>query len=183
MEFEIKELKDKMQKAISVLQSDLLGLRTGRASTSIFEKIMVDYYGAKTRLSQLAQISAPESNLIVINPYDKTILTEIEKAILSSELSLNPASDGKLLRIKIPPLTKERRVEIIKTIKTMAEKSKVALRNIRRDFLEKLKKQKKEGFSEDEEKRFEQEIQIITDKHIKEIDEILLKKEKEISEN
>ena len=177
------QTEERMKKTIKALQDELAGLRTGRASAAVFDKIRVDYYGQKTPLSQVATISVPEARLIVIEPWDKTQLGEIEKAIQMSELSLNPSNDGKLIRINFPPLTEERRRELVKVCKSTAEQSRVAIRNIRRDANEDLKKSQKNGeMSEDEEKKTAEEIQKLTDKYIAEIGRELETKEKEIME-
>ena len=181
LEDEIKMHESKMKKSIHAMNEEFLGLRAGRATPVIFEKVMVDYYGTATKLNQVAQISVPENNLIIINPHDKSLISEIEKAIQKANLSLNPANDGKILRIKIPPLTKERRVELVKQAKQIGEKGKVAIRNIRKNFVEKAKKQKKDKvISEDDEKKVLEKIQKITNQNIKEIDVLIAEKEKEI---
>ncbi len=175
--------EEKMKKSVKSLKDDFNGIRTGRASAALFDKIKVDYYGQKTPLSQVATISIPEARLVVIQPWDRSVLPEIEKAIQKSELSVNPANDGKVLRINIPPLTEERRKEFVKVAKNMAEQSRVAVRNIRRDTNEELKKLQKEGvISEDDVKRGMDEIQKLTDHYIKEINDALEHKEKEIIE-
>ncbi|MDR1931820.1 MAG: ribosome recycling factor [Spirochaetales bacterium] len=177
------QTEERMKKTIKALQEEFNGLRTGRASASIFDKIRVDYYGQKTPLSQVATLSVPEARLIVIQPWDKGLLGEIEKAIQMSELSLNPSNDGKIIRINIPPLTEERRKDLVKMSKSIAESSRVAIRNIRRDVNEDLKKAQKNGeLSEDEEKKTSDEIQKLTDKYIAEIGKELEAKEKEIME-
>ena len=174
---------ERMKKSVNSLSDEFNTIRTGRASASLFDKIKVDYYGQKTALNQVATISVPEARLVVIQPWDKSLLSEIEKAIQTSELSINPNNDGKVIRISIPPLTEERRKEYVKIAKNMAEQSRVAIRNIRRDANEELKKQKKSGeVGEDEEKRHEDEIQKLTDSFIEEIGKLLENKEKEILE-
>jgi len=178
-----KNSEDKMKKAIAVLHSDFNTLRTGRASAGLFESIKVDYYGQKTPLSQVATISIPEARLVVIQPWDKSVLTEIEKAIQKSELSINPNNDGKVIRISIPPLTEERRKELVKLAKTKAEQCRVTIRNLRRDANEECKElQKSSKISEDDSKRAVDEIQKLTDKYIEEIARVLEEKEKEILE-
>ena len=175
--------EEKMRKSIAALKDDFNGLRTGRASASLFDKIRVDCYGESTPLNQVAGISIPEARLIVIQPWDKSLLNEIEKAILKSELSLNPANDGKIIRIAIPPLTEDRRKELAKQAKNLAEQCRVAIRNIRRDGIEDAKKQQKEGLlSEDALKSAEEKFQKATDAHIADINKILAEKEKEILE-
>ncbi len=172
-----------MKKSVAALESDFNAIRTGRASSALFDKIKVDYYGQPTPLSQVATVSVPEARLVVIQPWDKGLLNEIEKAIQKSELSVNPNNDGKVLRINIPPLTEERRKELVKLAKNTAEQSRVAVRNIRRDANDELKKMVKSGdITEDEVKRGEDEIQKLTDKYVKEINTLLEAKEKEIME-
>ncbi len=172
-----------MKKSIAALKDELNTIRTGRASASLFDKIRVDYYGDKSPLSQVATISIPEARLVVIQPWDKALIGEIEKAIQKSELSLNPSNDGKVIRIAIPPLTEERRKDLVKQSKAQAEQSRVAIRNIRRDGNDDLKKLEKEGLiTEDGLKTSEEELQKSTDKFIQEINKILDEKEKEIME-
>lgn len=183
MHIAIKNSEDRMKKTIASLKDDLASIRTGRASAALFDKIRVDYYGEKSPLNQVANISIPEARLIVIQPWDRAMIGEIEKAIRTSELSLNPSNDGKVIRISIPPLTEERRKELAKQAKNLAEQSRVAIRNIRRDGNEELKKaQKNSELTEDEEAKAEEELQNLTDKYIKEINHILEEKEKEIME-
>ena len=178
-----KNSEEKMKKAITALHSEFNTLRTGRASASLFDAINVDYYGQKTPLSQVATISVPEARLVVIQPWDKSVLTGIEKAIQKSELSINPNNDGKVIRISIPPLTEERRKELVKLAKGKAEQSRVSIRNIRRDANEEFKElQKASKISEDDSKRGMDDIQKLTDKYIEEIASILEQKEKEILE-
>jgi ribosome recycling factor len=172
-----------MKKSIAALKDDLNTIRTGRASAALFDKIRVDYYGDKSPLTQVATISIPEARLVVIQPWDKALIGEIEKAIQKSELSLNPSNDGKVIRIAIPPLTEERRKDLAKQAKALAEQSRVAIRNIRRDGNDELKKLQKDGLmTEDELKTVEDELQKSTDKYIQEINKILEDKEKEIME-
>ena len=174
---------EKMKKSVASLRDDFNTIRTGRASASLFDKVRVDYYGQKTPLNQVATISTPEARLVVIQPWDKAVLGEIEKAIQTSELSVNPNNDGKVIRINIPPLTEDRRKEFVKVAKNMAEQSRVAIRNIRRDANEEIKKQQKSGdLSEDLAKRAEDEVQTLTDLHIHEINDSLEAKETEILE-
>ncbi len=177
------QAEEKMKKSLGALQDDYNTIRTGRASAALFDKIRVNYYGQKTPLSQVATISVPEARLVVIQPWDKSLLGEMEKAIQTSELSLNPNNDGKVIRINIPPLTKERRQEYAKVAKNMAEQSRVAVRNIRREANEDLKKQQKAGLiSEDDEKRLVDAIQKLTDRYIERISKMLEAKEQEILE-
>jgi ribosome recycling factor len=172
-----------MKKTVTNLHSEFDAIRTGRASAALFDKIRVDYYGNKTPLNQVANISIPEARLIVIQPWEKNLIGEIEKAILGSELGLNPSNDGKVIRINIPPLTEDRRKELVKLAKGQAEQSRVAVRNIRRDGNEELKKMLKDkGLTEDEEKQAGEDLQKETDNYIKEIDKVLADKEKEIME-
>ncbi|MFP4373707.1 MAG: ribosome recycling factor [Spirochaetaceae bacterium] len=179
-----KDADQRMKKSLQALEEEFNTLRTGRASSALFEKIKVDYYGNQTPLSHMATISVPEARLVVIQPWDKSTINEIEKAIQKSELSVNPSNDGKVIRINIPPLTEERRKEYVKIAKNMAEQCRVSIRNIRRDANDELKKAKKDGeLSEDEEKRLEEDIQKLTDSYVKEVDEALQEKEKDILEH
>jgi len=174
---------ERMKKSIQALKDEFNTIRTGRASASLFDKIRVDYYGEKSPLSQVATVSIPEARLVVIQPWDKNLIGEIEKAIQKSELSLNPSNEGKVIRIAIPPLTEERRKELAKHAKAVAEQSRVAVRNIRCDGNDELKKAQKDGtITEDELKASEDSIQKETDKFIQEINKILEDKEKEIME-
>ncbi len=183
MDSTIEKTKERMSKSIVSLNSDFAAIRTGRASSAMFDKIKVEYYGQQSPLSQVATISIPEARLVVIQPWDKALLGEIEKAIQKSELSLNPANDGKIIRISIPPLTEERRKEFVKLAKSTAEQSRVAIRNIRRDANDSFKKmEKNHELSEDEVKHGMEKIQKLTDKYIEEVNSILAKKEKEIME-
>lgn len=173
----------RMEKTIIALKDEFKGLRTGRASAAIFDKVRVDYYGTPTPLNQISTISVPEARSIIIQPFDKALIGEIEKAIQKADLGLNPSNDGKIIRISIPPLTAERRKELVKQAKAIAENSRVAIRNIRRDGNDDLKKQQKEGsITEDELKTSESELQKSTDKFVQEINKILEDKEKEIME-
>ncbi len=179
----LKDTEERMKKSVAALETDFASIRTGRASASLFDKIKVDYYGQQTPLAQAATISIPESRLVVIQPWDRGLIGPIEKALLSSELSLNPSSDGKVIRIQIPPLTEERRKELVKLSKNHAEQSKVAIRNIRRDCNDSLKKMLKDKeIGEDEEKQGEDLVQKLTDTYIKEIGKLLDQKEIEIME-
>ncbi|MDR1429090.1 MAG: ribosome recycling factor [Spirochaetaceae bacterium] len=179
----ISASEERMKKTVASLKEGFAALRTGRASASLFDKIRVDCYGDKSPLNQVANISIPEARLIVIQPWDKGIIGDIEKAIRSSELSLNPSNDGKLIRISIPPLTEERRRELAKIAKNQAEQNRVAVRNIRRDGNEELKKLLKDGkLTEDEESRGAEELQKVTDTYITKINQVLEEKEKEIME-
>ncbi|MDR1788235.1 MAG: ribosome recycling factor [Treponema sp.] len=179
----IQAAEERMKKTAAALKEGFAGLRTGRASAALFDKLRVDAYGDKTPLNQVANISVPEARLIVIQPWDKSLMGEIEKAIRSSELSLNPSNDGKVIRIAIPPLTEERRKELVKVAKGQAEQSRVSIRNVRRDCNEELKKLLKESaLTEDEEKKAGEELQKLTDSYIEKVNGILEEKEKEITE-
>jgi ribosome recycling factor len=178
-----KSAEDRMKKAVKALEDEFKTIRTGRASAALFDNIRVEYYEQKVPLNQVATISVPEARLVIIQPWDRSVLPEIEKAIQKSELSVNPANDGKVIRISIPPLTEERRKELAKVAKGIAEKSRVTIRNIRRDTNEELKKLEKDSkLSEDQAKRGIDDIQKLTDKYIEEINSVLGKKEKEIME-
>jgi len=172
-----------MKKSVAALAQEYSSLRTGRATAALFDKIKVDYYGQETPLSQVASVSIPEARLVVIQPWDKTLLAPIERAILKSELSLNPNNDGKLLRINFPPLTEDRRKELAKSSKNTAEQSRVAIRNIRREAIDEIKKLQKSGdISEDEQKDLETKTQKMTDSYIAQINDLATDKEKEILE-
>jgi ribosome recycling factor len=175
--------EERMKKTVQSLKDNFASLRTGRASAALFDKIRVDYYGEKSPLNQAANISIPEARLVVIQPWDKALIGEIEKAIRSSELSLNPSNDGKVIRVAIPPLTEERRKELAKQAKTQTEQSRVAIRNIRRDGNEELKKLLKDSkLTEDEESKTSEELQKLTDSYITKVNQALEEKEKEIME-
>lgn len=175
----LKDAETRMKKSIKSLQSDFNSIRTGRASASLFDKLSADYYGTPTPLNQIANISIPEARLIVIQPFDKNALGDIEKAIQTSDLGLNPSNDGKIIRISIPPLTEERRKDLVKHAKNLAEQSKVSVRNIRRDTNDAIKKG---DFTEDEKKKGNDDIQKLTDTYVAEISKITEEKEKEIME-
>lgn len=181
----IKEVKsaaeEKMKKTIEVLKKELQSLKAGRANPSILDKITVDYYGSPTALANVATITTPEPRMLMIQPWEKSLIKDIEKAILKSDLGLNPSSDGTVIRLVIPELTEETRKNLVKVVKKHGEEAKVAIRSIRRDYNEKLKAIKKEGtHSEDEIKKTEEEIQKLTDNYVKETDKIVEAKEKEI---
>jgi ribosome recycling factor len=179
----IEQAKEKMSKAIQVLTKELATIRAGRANASLLDKVVVDYYGAPTPVNQLASITVPEARLLVIQPYDKSVVGEVEKAILKSDLGLTPTSDGSIIRISIPPLTEERRKELVKLVRKEAEEAKVAVRNVRRDANDDLKKLEKNGeITEDDLRGYTEDVQKITDEHVKKIDDIVKKKEKEIME-
>jgi ribosome recycling factor len=181
---EIKdEASDKMGKTIGALKGELKKIRTGRASLNIFDDVRLDYYGAMTPLNQMATLAIPESRLITIQPWDASVIKDIEKAILKSNLGLTPTSDGKIIRIAIPPLTEDRRKEIVRQVSRTCEEYRVAVRNVRRDANDMLKDLKKEGeASEDDVFKAQDQIQKITDEHIKQIDEMYREKEKEVLE-
>lgn len=177
----LKQAEAKMEKSIDALNAEFTTIRAGRANPGILNKVTVDYYGTPTPVNQIASVSVPEPKSIVIQPWDASILGEIEKAILKSDIGINPANDGKIIRLSIPPLTEERRKALVKDIHKMAENSKVAVRNIRRDFMDKFKSMKKNSeITEDEQKDGEEQLQKITDKYIKVIDNTLKEKEQEI---
>jgi len=179
----INDAEDRMKKSVEVLRKELASIRAGRANPGMLEKITVDYYGTPTPVNQLANISVPESRMLIIQPWDKTSMPAIEKAILKSDLGLTPSNDGVVIRLTIPQLTAERRTEIVKTVKKKAEENRVAVRNIRRDLIDDIKKVEKEKVvSEDEAKKGQEKAQKLTDKYIKDIDDVLDKKEKEIME-
>ena len=170
-----------MEKTLEALKNDMNTIRTGRANAAMFDKVRVDYYGQKSPLNQVAQISIPEARTVVISPFDKSLITDIEKAILVADLGLNPSNDGKVIRISIPALTAERRKELVKQAKSMAENFKTTIRNIRRDGNDDLKKQQKAGeITEDQLKKETDELQKLTDKFISEIQAVCDQKEKEI---
>jgi ribosome recycling factor len=178
-----QETRDRMKKTLTALHNEFKRVRTGRASLNLLDGIRVDYYGTPTPLNQVASLSVPESRLIMIQPWDVSVIKEIEKAILKSDLGLTPSSDGKLIRIAIPQLTEERRKELVKVIHKIAEEHKIAVRNIRRDGNDLVKTLKKDSdISEDEAFKAQDEIQKITDQHIERIDEAYKEKEKEILE-
>ena len=179
----LTNFKEDMEKTISALDKSFSRVRTGRASVTLLDGIKVDYYGTPTPIAQVATLSVPESRLIVISPWDATALGSIEKAIQKSDLGLTPSSDGKVIRISIPQLTEERRKELVKVVKKMAEEGKVKLRNARRDANEELKELKKNNkMTEDELFTTQDEVQKLLDKHIEKTDKILIVKEKEIME-
>ncbi len=178
-----KKATDRMNGAINLLKKELASIRTGRASMSILDGIVVDYYGTPTPLNQVATLGIPDSRQIVIQPWEQKIIPAIEKAILKSDIGLTPMNDGKFIRINIPPLTEERRSQLVKVVRKKAEEARIIVRNIRRDINEELKKDEKEKrISEDEVRRLQGEIQKITDSFISKVEEIILQKEKEIME-
>jgi ribosome recycling factor len=178
-----KRLTDRMERAVEALKKDLASIRTGRASLAIFEGITVNYYGVPTPINQVATMSIPESRLITIQPWEPKLISEIEKAIQKSDLGLNPTNDGKIIRIAIPPLTEERRKQIIKHVHKRVEEARISIRNIRREINEELKKLEKEKhISEDDTRKTLEEVQKLTDSYIKRADEIMSHKEAEIME-
>lgn len=179
----IKETDNKMHKAVEHVRNELIRIRTGKATTTLLDAVKIDYYGTLTPLNQVANLSTPDIHTITVQPWDKSVIPAIEKAIMNANLGLNPVNDGNLIRVPIPPLNEERRRELVKLVKKYAEDGRIAVRNIRRDEIDKLKKaEKNEHFSEDDRKHAEVEIQKLTDKHIKEIDLLIEQKEKEIME-
>lgn len=179
----LNDAEQRMKKTINSLQKELATLRAGRATPSILDKVTVEYYGAQTPLNQLANISAPEPRLLVIQPWDKTVMENVEKAILKSELGLTPTNDGEVIRISIPALTEERRAELGKLVKKYGEDAKVAIRNVRRDANDQLKKMEKDGdISEDEMRRYQDSVQKNTDQFIDQTDQAVRAKEEEIKE-
>jgi ribosome recycling factor len=179
----LTQTEEKMKKAINAIKSEFAGVRTGRASVSLFDRVIVDYYGTKTPLKQMASISTPEAQMAVIQPWDKTAITAIEKSIMQSDLGVNPSNDGTVIRVPFPPLSEERRKDFVKVIKKMAEEGKVAIRNARheaRDDLTDLEKEKM--ISEDDRKRGDKKIDELTEKYVKEIDVLFQHKEKELME-
>lgn len=177
-----KNAEERMEKAISALKRDLASLRAGKASPALFDRIQVEYYGAMTPLNQLANINTPDSRTLLIQPWDKSSVAAIEKAIMKSDLGLTPSNDGTAIRISVPMLTEERRAELVKTSKKFGEEAKVAIRNIRRDANDSIKKLEKSDISEDESRGHQEDIQKATDKFIAEVDKVLVSKEKEIME-
>ncbi|HJX73349.1 MAG TPA: ribosome recycling factor [Candidatus Deferrimicrobiaceae bacterium] len=183
MEALFKDTGGKMARSIEAFKKDLGKIRTGRASFALLDGIKVDYYGTPTPLPQVGTLSVPESRMITVTPWDTKMVGPIEKAIQASGLGLNPSNDGKMVRIPIPPLTEERRKDLVKVVKKMAEDARIAVRNIRRESLEKVKeREKKKEISEDEMKRWQDRVQKETDSYVKKIDEILKAKEQEIME-
>lgn len=177
----IDETKEKMTKTLNVLKAELASLRAGRANAQVLDRIAVDYYGSMTPINQLGNISTPEPRMLIIALWDTKMIPAVEKAIQKSDLGINPANDGKVIRLVFPELTEERRRDLVKTVRKKGEESKVAIRNIRRDLNDQIKKQKKDGLiTEDDQKRLEEKGQKLTDEFIKDVDAILAAKEKEI---
>ncbi len=183
MEERLKDAKRRMQGAVAALGSEFASVRTGRASTALLDRVTVDAYGTRTPLNQLATINAPEPRLLTIQPFDRSIMQSVEKAIMESDLGLTPNNDGQTIRLAIPQLTEERRKEMVRLIHKMAEEGRVAVRNVRRDVLNEMKRAEKDGeLSQDELKGGQDEVQKLTDAEVKAIDELMARKEAEILE-
>ena len=183
MKAHLQPYDEKMTKTLEVMERNFMGIRAGRASAAVLDQVMVDYYGVPTAINSLAGVSVPEPRLLVIQPWDKTTLKAIEKAILASDIGINPSNDGTAIRLAFPPLTEERRKELTKKVAKYGEEAKVAVRSIRRDANEKYKAMKKNSeITEDDEKQYEEDIQKLTDQYIKDIDKVCAAKEKEIME-
>jgi ribosome recycling factor len=177
----LQDAKERMEKALQSYSRELASIRAGRASASLLDRVTVEYYGVPTPINQLAQVSVPEARMLVIQPYDKSQLGEVEKAIMKSDLGLTPTSDGSIIRLSIPALTEERRKELVKTVKKASEDAKVAVRNIRRDANDDLKKLEKNGeITEDDLRGYSDDIQKLTDDHIAKVDSVTKDKEQEI---
>lgn len=179
----LEDCQRRMDKSIESTKHEFNGVRTGRASTGLLDRVVVDYYGAPTPLNTMAQIGAPEARLLTVQPYDSSAMKAIEKAIMESDLGLNPSNDGKVIRLPIPQLTEERRKELVKLVKKYAEEGRVSVRNVRRDVMKHLEELVRNGeVGDDEERRAEDKVQKLTDEHVKRIDEMLKHKEAEIME-
>lgn len=179
----MQNTENKMNKAIASLEADYASIRAGRANPAILDKVTVEYYGTPTPIAQVGTVSVPEARSIVIQPWDASILKDIEKAIQTSDIGINPNNDGRVIRLNFPPLTEERRKDLCKSVSKRAEEAKVAVRNIRRDAIDGFKKQKKNNeITEDDLKNLEEKVQKLTDKFVKQIDDISVAKEKEIME-
>ena len=179
----LSHAEDKMKKAIQATQRDFASVRTGRAAPALLDRITVDYYGTKTPLKQLATVSAPESRLLTVQPYDKSSIKNIERAILESDVGLTPNNDGQIIRLQVPELTEERRKELVKVVRHLAEEGRVAIRNIRRDVMHDLRELRDAGEAgSDDEHRAEEALQKLTDEKVKELDAVLKAKEEEILE-
>jgi ribosome recycling factor len=179
----LSECRSAMSKAVKALRKEMTKVRTGRASTSLLDDVMVEYYGSPTPLNQVATLSTPEARLITVQPWEKNLIPEIEKAIFKADLGLTPSSDGQLIRLPVPALTEERRREMVKIIKRMAEEAKISVRNARRDANENLKMLEKEKeITEDERKRAEKDVQQVTDEYVETVDELVEAKEQEVME-
>ncbi|MGE4282183.1 MAG: ribosome recycling factor [Clostridia bacterium] len=183
MKNQYQEIKGKMEKTISVYKEDLAGIRAGRANPAILDKVVVDYYGVATPITQIGNVSVPEARTLMIQPWDASIIREVEKSLMKSDIGITPNSDGKIIRLIFPPLTEERRKELVKTVHKKSEDAKVAIRSIRRDALDHYKTMKKTSeITEDDLKDTEKDVQHLTDEYIKEVDTITDAKEKEILE-
>lgn len=180
MDARLQQYEDRMKKAIEYLEGDYNGIRAGRANPHILDKLRVDYYGTPTPIQQVGNVTVPEARILQIAPWDKSLIKAIEKAIMTSDVGINPSNDGSVIRLVFPELTGERRKDLVKDVKKKAEESKVAIRNIRRDGNDSLKKLGKTDVSEDEIKQLEDQLQKTTDKYIKEVDSMMEKKSKEI---
>ncbi len=179
----LADMDDKMKKSVDVVRHELSGVRTGRASAGLLESVKVDYYGTLTPVTQVASVSVPEPRMIVLQPWDRNMIHHIEKAIMKSDLGLNPSNDGSVIRLPVPPLTEDRRKELVKTVHRLIEEGKVSVRNVRHHAMDQFKKMIKDGHaSEDDVKRAEAEAQKITDKHVKELDAMSAKKTAELME-
>lgn len=179
----IAKIEQKMKKAVEHLRQELASVRTGKATTALLDPIKVEYYGAHVPLNQVAGVSAPEPRLLIVHPWERAMVPEVEKAIQRADLGLNPSSDGTVIRIPIPPLTEERRKDLVKIVKKMVEEGRVSIRNLRRDGNEEMKKLEKDGkISEDAARKSQNEMQKLTDKYIQLMEELLTKKEGEIME-
>ena len=176
----LEDTKEKMQHAVGHLTDELLRIRAGKATPNLLDGIKVDYYGTLTPLNQVSNISTPDARTIAVQPWEKNMMEPIEKAIFAANIGLNPMNNGELIRINIPPLTEDRRKELVKQVRNEGENTRISIRNARRDANEEFKEMKKNGLSEDQEKDAEAQVQQMTDKYIKKIDEILAGKEKEI---
>lgn len=179
----IKDAEDRMRKSVEAFRHDLASMKAGRATPAILDKLRVDYYGTPTPINQVANIEIPDARTIMIKPWDRTQLKAIEKAILTSDLGLNPNNDGVVIRLAIPPMTEDRRKELVKVVHKRTEEERVVVRNVRRDANDQVKRSEKDKeISEDESKRAQDEVQKLTDRYIKEVDQIMATKEKEIME-
>jgi ribosome recycling factor len=177
-----KNAEERMEKAIGALKKELSSLRAGRATPNLLDRVQVEYYGALTPVNQVASVTISDARTIMIQPWDRSAIGAIEKGILKSDLGLTPTNDGSAIRITIPPLTQERRAELVKTTKKYGEEAKVAIRNIRRDANDDIKKLEKDQISEDESKRHQDDVQKLTDRYVAEVDKVMSAKEKEIME-
>lgn len=180
VQLQLEDAKDKMSQSVSHLRSELIKLRAGKANPHMLDGLKVDYYGAQTPLKQVANVGTQDASTIVIQPWDKTMIEIIEKEIMKANLGFTPVNNGELIHINVPPLTEERRKDLVKLVKTEGENTKVSIRNSRREAMEGLKELKNEGLSEDETKRAEDEVQKLTDEYVKEVDKVMEEKEKDI---